>query len=74
MNDVYVHLLDFPNTKVSETVTENADGSYSIFLNSKMSFEKQKDAYNHALGHIVNLDFEKTGMNIDVIEAYAHKK
>lgn len=72
MSDVYVHLIDFPNTTVTEAVTQNEDGSYSIFINAKLSKEKQQYAYAHALRHIDNFDFEKVGQNVSTIEAYAH--
>ena len=72
MNDVYVHLIDFPTTKVTEAVTQNDDGSYSIFINAKLSKEKQQNAYAHAMKHITNCDFEKVGYDVNSIEAYAH--
>lgn len=70
--DIFVHVIDFPNTKVAETVTQNEDGSYSIFLNARLSKQKQNDAYIHALKHILRLDFEHRA-SADTIEAYAHK-
>lgn len=71
-NDIFVQITDFHNSKVAETVTCNDDGSYTIFLNAQMSKEKQCDAYMHALGHILRLDFE-SGSNVDALEAYAHR-
>ncbi len=72
MSDVYVHLIDFPNTSVNEAVTHNDDGSYSIFINAKLNKEKQQNAYAHAMKHIENLDFEKNETSVNSIEAYAH--
>ncbi len=73
MNNIYVHVLDFKTTNAKETVTCNADGSYSIFLNARLTYKQQNDAYIHALGHIMNLDFENT-KSVDLLEAYAHKR
>ena len=73
MNNIYVHVVDFKTTKIKEAVTCNEDGSYSIFLNAKLTHEQQSDAYIHALGHIMRLDFENTSC-VDLLEAYAHKK
>lgn len=70
--DIIVKIIDFPTTKVTEAVTQNADGTYTIFLNAKMSAEKRLMAYLHALGHIQGNDFEKS--NVQEIEYYAHKK
>lgn len=73
MNNIYVHVVDFKTTKIKETVTCNEDGSYSIFLNAKLTHKQQSDAYIHALGHITRLDFESSSC-VDLLEAYAHKK
>lgn len=69
--DIFVHVIDFNNTAIAETVTHNDDGSYSIFINSRLSKAKQTDAYMHALKHILHLDFE-SGSSVDRLEAYAH--
>ncbi len=58
MRDVNVVLEDFP-TKTAETVTENADGTYTIFINSRLSYERQLIAYEHAMKHIEKDDFLK---------------
>ena len=58
MKDVNVVLEDFP-TKTAETVTENADGTYTIFINSRLSYERQLVAYEHAMKHIEKDDFSK---------------
>jgi hypothetical protein len=68
--DIQIRILDFPTTKVTETVTHNADGSYTIFLNSRMTQERQLESYLHAMRHITNNDFEKT--DVQEIESEAH--
>lgn len=50
---------------------ENRDGSYTIFINAKLSAEKQKEVYKHELFHIVHGDFEQD--NVESIERLAHK-
>ena len=72
MEDVYVKVIDFPTTKVKETVTSNEDGSYTIFLNAKMSRDQLEKSYLHALGHIENNDFEKS--DVQEIEYEAHRR
>lgn len=57
---------------VGEQITANSDGSYTIFLNARLSHERQLEAYAHALRHIQENDFEKE--NADQIEVEAHKK
>lgn len=58
------------DTLVKEQVVLNKDGSYTIFLNARMSHEMQAEAYKHALEHIRNGDFNKG--DTDQIEKKAH--
>lgn len=53
-----VHFLNM-DTLVEEQVIENEDDSYSIFINARLSHEQQMLAYQHALIHIMNGDFNK---------------
>ena len=69
-SDVRVFIINM-DTKVREQITENADGSYSIFLNAKLTQEQQTDSYIHAIKHILRQDFENH--SADRIEYYAHK-
>ena len=70
-DDVYVYIVDFGVSNVTETVTQNDDGSYSVFLNARLSYEAQVKGYYHALCHIQNNDFEKN--DVDSIENKCHK-
>lgn len=67
--DVNVVLLDLP-TKEKEAVTKNEDGSFTIIINSKLSYKGQLLAYKHAMKHIQDNDFQK--YNVQAIEASAH--
>ena len=55
---------------IHEQVTQNHDGSYTIFLNSRDSREMNQFSYLHAMHHINNNDFEKH--DVQLIEAEAH--
>lgn len=68
--DVNVFLIDFPNTKGREMCVANEDGSYTILINARLSSESQVRAYEHAMSHIENCDFEKD--DVQLIEAQAH--
>ena len=68
MDSIYVYLADLPG-KVSEMVTPCADG-YTVYINARMSTERQRKAYNHALKHIRNNDWERT--DVQLIEEAAH--
>ena len=56
--DIGVFFLNM-DTAVEEEVHPNEDGSYSIFINSHLNWERQMAAYQHALEHIINDDFGK---------------
>ncbi|WP_251392829.1 hypothetical protein [Mediterraneibacter agrestimuris] len=55
---------------VNEVVTENEDGSFTIFVNSNLCESKRLKAIKHAFQHIMNRDFEQS--NVQEIESYAH--
>lgn len=67
--DVNTYLINM-DVLVSEQVVKNKDDSYSIFINAKLSYERQIKAYWHAMKHIKNGDFEKS--DVDKIEKNTH--
>ena len=67
---VNVQVLDFKTTCGTELVTPNEDGTFTVLINARMSYETQRKALLHALKHILNDDFEKE--NVQQIEAAAH--
>jgi hypothetical protein len=72
---VNVHLVDFKISDGDELVTENPDGSYTILINSRISSWAQREAYKHAMWHIVNGDLEyyrRKEADVQQIEAVAH--
>ena len=70
--DVFVELIDFgKDTTAKEMVVENPDGSYTVFLNARYSFNQQQESARHALRHVKEADFEK--QNVQKIEAEAHR-
>lgn len=68
--DVNIFLIDF-KTPGKEMVVSNEDGTYTVLINAKLSQDEQLKAYQHALSHINNGDFEKT--DIQKIEFQAHE-
>lgn len=71
-DDVYVEFIDFKENPGRELVTINEDGSYTILVNARLSYEMQCEAINHAKSHINNNDFEKSC--VQSIESEAHNK
>lgn len=68
-HDINVVLIDFP-VSGKEMVVPNEDGSYTVLINAKLSYEMRIAAYDHAMKHINSDDFSKT--DVQQIEADAH--
>lgn len=69
--DYHVELIDFPSGKVHEAVTPNEDGTFTIFIDKKLTFEAQRERFLHALRHLFGDDFEKYSAQIAELEAHA---
>lgn len=67
--DIGVYFLDF-DCNIREQIVCNEDGSFSIFINSRLNWEQQMRAYQHALVHIAADDFRKS--DVDSIECAAN--
>ncbi len=70
MAEVYIKVIDM-DTCIKEQVTQNHDGSYTIFLNARHSFESHMKSYLHAMEHIVNEDFGSE-LSADQLERIRH--
>ena len=55
MIEYFVRLIPLPR-HVEGCVTPNDDGTYSIYINSEISAERQREALKHELMHIQNDD------------------
>lgn len=67
---VYTYIVDLP-PHISEMVAPCCDG-YTIYLAASLSPSGRARAYNHAMRHIRNHDFEK--YDVQQIETEAHKE
>lgn len=68
-DDVFVYIVDLPDG-VNEMVAPCLAG-YTVYINDKLSPEGRREAYRHALYHIINHDFEKSDVNEIEIEAHS---
>ena len=67
-DDIYVYLRPLPEG-INELVMPCADG-YTVYIADRLDQVHQLKAYDHALRHIANNDFDKT--DVQEIEAVAH--
>ena len=72
LENIFVHYLNMP-TSVKSNVTHNEDGSYSIFINARLSQNQQANAYMHELEHILKDDFNRRHETVNRLEYYAHR-
>lgn len=70
MNDINVLYANMPPT-IRSYVVSNADMSYTIVLNGRLTREQNLISYKHELEHISNGDYDKK-CGIDMIEINAH--
>ena len=68
---ITTRFMDLP-TSIKAFSRSNADGSYTVILNSHLCAEEQRVAYAHELEHILNDDFTAPD-SADHIESYRHK-
>ena len=66
---VFVYHIPLPDG-VSEIVLPCLDG-HTVYIDDRLSYEAQIEAYRHAIRHIRNRDFEKE--NVQEIERDARK-
>lgn len=71
MDDVFTIFEDLPTT-LRSFVRENADLSYTIVCNSRLTEEAQREAILHEYRHIARGDL-KSLAGVDQIEAEAHR-
>ncbi len=66
-----VVFVDFPEG-IDEFVTENADGSYTVFIAKNRCQKRMEEAFRHALTHIERGDLED-GVNVQEAERIVHE-
>lgn len=70
-SEVYVYYLDMP-CSIDSNIVENPDGSFTLYLNSRMTHERNIEGYLHELIHIRKGDLYSTS-NIHDVENEARK-
>ncbi len=64
MSDIRIRYIeDLPCSVHAFTVKEDAD-SYDIYVNPKLSYEAQIEAFEHEVEHIENEDFNLDDVNV----------
>lgn len=67
---VGVQMMDFPHSIRGFTVMVDFE-TFIIFINSRLSYDIQCEAYDHEIGHIDRKDFDKM-YSVHEIENIGH--
>lgn len=67
----HVQVIDFKNS-LKATHVMNEDGSYTIFLNARLTREQQEISYLHEIEHIQNEDLQSY-LDADILEFERHE-
>ena len=68
----FVYTFPLPGILRESVSYDVAEDTYTILINSNLSREQQLEAYEHAMRHIADRDFDKE--NVQEIEMAAHRK
>lgn len=68
---VTTRLCDMP-TGIKGFVRHNNDDSYTIVINSRLSYDIQRECYKHEMAHLQQGDFDHQELDVDDIEVEAH--
>lgn len=55
--DYFVRLIEFPNQAAGGVSMSNGDGTFSIYINTRCSPERQRKALDHELRHLIKNHF-----------------
>ena len=72
IEDVFIHIVDLP-VCIRAYTRPNADGSFSVFINGRLSHDIQQSAKAHELSHIEEGDYDQLGVIVDMLEAARHQ-
>lgn len=70
MDRIFVYLVKLPKG-INEAVLPCLEG-YTIYIDSRLTWEGRQEAYDHAMKHIENGDFEKN--DVQEIEHNVRRK
>lgn len=68
--DVNTLEYDLPVSIAGYTIS-NADSSYTIVLNARLTFERRMQAYQHEMRHILTGDYDRK-VDADVLELHSY--
>ena len=69
--DYWVRRVAFPNMASESTVVSHGDGTFTIYINTLFSDERQRDRLAHEIKHLTDEHFYRDDLSITTIEHQA---
>ena len=69
--DYWVRYVEFPNMASESVVASHGDGTFTIYINTLFSLERQLDRLSHELHHLESEHFYRDNLTIDQVERQA---
>lgn len=69
--DYWVRRCQFPNLASESVVVSHGDGTFTIYLNTLFSWEKQAERLKHEIKHLTEEHFFREDLSINQIERQA---
>ena len=69
--DYWVRRVAFPNMASESTVVSHGDGTFTIYINTRFSEERQRDRLAHEIQHLIDEHFYRDDLSITTIERQA---
>lgn len=70
--DYFVHPVEFPNGAAGGCAVSNGDGTFTVYINTRCSAERQAHTLRHELEHLTRNHFYREE-SVQVLEAEARK-
>lgn len=72
MDEYRVRLVDLP-PRVGGMVSMDDEGFYNVYINSRLTWERQREALRHELDHIEHDDL-RSAQSVKAVEHRAQKR
>ena len=69
--DYWVRYVQFPNMASESVVASHGDGTFTIYINTLFSQERQEDRLQHEIQHLIDEHFYRDDLSIAQIEHQA---
>lgn len=66
--DYFIRMIPFPNRSSDAVVVANDDGTYSVYMDSRLDREHHIEGYSHEFEHMVDDDIYRSDEPIESIE------